>query len=74
MRGRHWSGTSPTLEAPLTLAWAEFDTLVRRKPLKEGILPERSARSSCPDCGHVPTWDAPELVARVILEGTRPEP
>jgi pimeloyl-ACP methyl ester carboxylesterase len=23
-----------------------------------------------PNCGHIPTWDDPELVARVILEGT----
>ncbi len=23
-----------------------------------------------PDCGHTPTWDNPELVAKVILEGS----
>ena len=26
------------------------------------------------DCGHVPTWDAPERVAALILEGTTTGP
>jgi pimeloyl-ACP methyl ester carboxylesterase len=58
------------INAPLTLAWAEFDTLVRRKPLRDGILPRRVRQVELPDCGHVPTWDDPGLVARVVLEGT----
>jgi pimeloyl-ACP methyl ester carboxylesterase len=58
------------LELPVTLAWAEFDALVRRAPLEAGILPEWVRQVALPDCGHVPTWDAPGLVARVILEGT----
>ncbi len=58
------------LGVPLTIAWAEFDRLVRNRPLKEGILPERVRQLVLPGCGHVPTWDDPELVARVILEGT----
>jgi pimeloyl-ACP methyl ester carboxylesterase len=55
---------------PITLAWAEFDNLVRRKPLREGILPKKVRQVELPGCGHVPTWDDPELVARVILDGT----
>ena len=55
--------------APITLAWAEFDRIVRNRPLKEGILPPSVRQVTLPGCGHVPTWDDPELVSRVILEG-----
>ena len=53
------------LGVPVTLAWAEFDRLV--------IRPKRDVPGArmvdLPGCGHIPTWDDPELVARVILEG-----
>jgi pimeloyl-ACP methyl ester carboxylesterase len=55
--------------APITLAWAEFDQIVRNRPLKEGILPPAVHQVTLPGCGHIPTWDDPELVSRVILEG-----
>lgn len=58
------------LQVPVTIAWAEFDQIVRRRPLKPGVLPDRVRQLILPDCGHVPTWDDPELVTRVILEGT----
>ena len=63
-------GDLADVRAPVTLAWAEFDTLVRRKPFRDGILPKRVRQVELPDCGHVPTWDDPDLVARVVLEGT----
>ena len=59
------------VKVPITLAWAEHDTLVRTKPLKPGILPKRVKQVELPGCGHVPTWDNPDLVARVVLEGTK---
>jgi pimeloyl-ACP methyl ester carboxylesterase len=62
-------GDLSDVRVPLTLAWAEFDTLVRNQPLKEGVLPAGVRQVVLPDCGHVPTWDDPELVSRVILEG-----
>jgi pimeloyl-ACP methyl ester carboxylesterase len=62
------------LRTPLTLAWAEFDTLVRNRPLRKGILPGRVRQVTLEDCGHLPTWDDPEQVARVILEGTGASP
>jgi pimeloyl-ACP methyl ester carboxylesterase len=50
------------------VAWAEKDRL---------LLPREAARARealpfarhivLPGCGHVPTWDDPELVARAIL-------
>jgi pimeloyl-ACP methyl ester carboxylesterase len=59
------------IKAPITLAWAEHDTLVRTQPLRDGILPKRVEQVVLPGCGHVPTWDDPDLVARVILAGAR---
>ena len=58
------------LKVPLTLAWAEHDRIVRSRPLNQGILPRRVRQRTLPGCGHVPTWDDPDLVAEVILEGT----
>jgi len=59
------------IKAPITLAWAEHDTLVRTRPLPDGILPKRVQQVELPGCGHVPTWDDPELVSRVVLAGAR---
>jgi pimeloyl-ACP methyl ester carboxylesterase len=64
-------GSLDDVAVPVTLAWAEFDTLVRRRPLRQGVLPPGVRQVELPGCGHVPTWDDPELVAKVILEGTR---
>lgn len=58
------------VDVPLTIAWAEFDRLVRNRPLHADALPDWVRQLTLPGCGHVPTWDEPELVARVILEGT----
>jgi pimeloyl-ACP methyl ester carboxylesterase len=57
------------IKVPITIAWAEHDALVRNKPLRPGILPKRVRQVELPGCGHVPTWDDPDLVARVVLEG-----
>jgi pimeloyl-ACP methyl ester carboxylesterase len=57
------------IEAPITIAWAEHDRLVRNRPLKPGTVPKRVRQVTLPGCGHVPTWDDPDLVARVVLEG-----
>jgi pimeloyl-ACP methyl ester carboxylesterase len=59
------------IKTPITLAWAEHDTLVRTRPLPDGILPKRVQQVELPGCGHVPTWDDPELVSRVVLAGVR---
>jgi pimeloyl-ACP methyl ester carboxylesterase len=59
------------IKVPITLAWAEHDALVRNKPLPRGALPKRVEQVELPGCGHVPTWDDPDLVARVVLAGAR---
>ncbi len=53
-------------ETPITLAWAERDRLVGR-PRR---LPAWVRNVELPGCGHLPTWDDPELVAGVLLEGS----
>jgi pimeloyl-ACP methyl ester carboxylesterase len=55
------------ISAPLTLAWAEHDRLVRNRPLPATALPRSVRQVELPGCGHIPTWDDPELVAEVIL-------
>jgi pimeloyl-ACP methyl ester carboxylesterase len=57
------------LSVPVTLVWPERDRLVRRprRPIP-GVR-----QVDLPGCGHIPTWDDPELVARVVLEATSPQ-
>lgn len=59
------------VKVPLTIAWAEHDTTVRNRPLPEGVLPRRAKQVQLRGCGHMPTWDDPDRVTELILEGTR---
>ena len=62
MRAEVFSGVED-IRVPVTLAWAEYDRLVARP------------RTRVPDwrmvtlhgCGHIPTWDDPDQVARLLL-------
>ena len=68
LRGHRFDGR---LEAPATIAWGTRDAL---------LLPTQAlrARRALPEarhvwlhgCGHVPMSDDPDLVARVLLEGS----
>ncbi|HKH40388.1 MAG TPA: alpha/beta hydrolase [Solirubrobacterales bacterium] len=60
-----------SIKVPITLAWAEHDNLVRNIPLPAKVLPKGVEQVLLPGCGHVPTWDDPDLVARVVLAGVR---
>src|SRR5262245_43468167 len=60
-----------SIKVPITLAWAEHDTLVRNRPLPTRVLPRRVEQVELPGCGHVPTWDDPGLGGRVGLAGGR---
>ncbi len=55
------------LRVPVTLAWAERDRLVARP----AHLPARVRSVVLPGAGHLPMWDAPELVAKLLLQGSR---
>ncbi len=65
-------GDLSDVKAPLTLAWAEHDTLVRRRPLSR--VPPGTRQVVIPDAGHIPTWDQPEIVTELILTGAMVEP
>lgn len=64
MRRRHFEGFE-RIRVPVTVAWAERDRLVRPAATPPGVRVVR-----LPGCGHIPTWDDPDLVARVLLEGS----
>lgn len=55
------------VRAPLTLAWAERDRLVA----PPAHVPPTARTVLLRGCGHVPTWDDPEAVARAVLAGSR---
>lgn len=65
MRSDHFRGAAD-LDVPVTLAWGEHDRLI--SPRDPGIPGARTVVLE--DCGHVPTWDHPELVTDVILQTT----
>jgi pimeloyl-ACP methyl ester carboxylesterase len=54
------------ITVPLTLAWPEHDRLVARPR----TLPPNARNVDLPGCGHMPTYDDPEAVARVLLDGS----
>ena len=65
MRAGRFTGLE-RLAVPVTLAWPEHDRLVSR-PRR---LPDGVRSVVLRGCGHLPTWDDPEQVARVLLEGS----
>jgi pimeloyl-ACP methyl ester carboxylesterase len=59
------------IEVPVTIAWAEHDRLLLPRQAVRAAAAIPGARSvTLRGCGHVPTWDDPEQVARVLLEGS----
>jgi pimeloyl-ACP methyl ester carboxylesterase len=57
------------IAAPVTLAWAELDRLVAEP--RGGV--DGARRVLLRGCGHIPTWDDPEQVTRVLLEASTTE-
>lgn len=55
-------------DVPVTIAWGDRDQLLRRP--KPHRIPAGARSLVLPGCGHTPTWDDPQLVARVLLEGS----
>jgi pimeloyl-ACP methyl ester carboxylesterase len=57
-------------EVPVTVAWGDRDTFTSyrtQEPRARAVLP-RARHVTLRGCGHVPTFDDPQQVARVILE------
>ena len=63
MRSSVFSGAE-RIEVPVTLAWGALDRLV--SPPRQA--PPGWATRVLRDCGHIPTWDDPEQVSRLLLE------
>jgi pimeloyl-ACP methyl ester carboxylesterase len=58
------------VEVPVTVAWGAKDRLLWPRQARRAARAIPRARVLLLDgCGHVPTWDDPEQVARVLLEG-----
>jgi pimeloyl-ACP methyl ester carboxylesterase len=63
--------TGPVTGLPVTIAWAEHDRILARPRVTElrQVAPDADL-VLLPGCGHVPMNDAPELVAKVLLDGS----
>lgn len=59
-------------DVPITIAWAEKDRVLLPYQAERAreVLPD-AVHLSLPDCGHVPMWDHPDLVAETIIAGAR---
>jgi pimeloyl-ACP methyl ester carboxylesterase len=55
------------IEVPVTLGWPDHDRLVS-PPAR---IPPRVQSSVLQECGHLPMWDAPDQIARLLLRGSR---
>jgi pimeloyl-ACP methyl ester carboxylesterase len=59
------------LACPVTIAWAQRDRLLLPRQAQRARRAVPGARHlTLRGCGHVPTWDDPEQVASVLLEGS----
>lgn len=70
---RTWRFARPEqVRCPVTIAWAQHDRLLipRQHGHARRLLPA-AHHVTLTGCGHVPTWDDPEQVTRVLLEGSR---
>ncbi|WP_424537103.1 alpha/beta fold hydrolase [Sphaerisporangium viridialbum] len=60
-------------DVPVTIAWGTVDHLLPgRQAARANAMIPGARLVWLPDCGHVPMNDAPELVARIILQATSP--
>ena len=64
MRAGRFTGLAD-IAVPLTLAWCSDDRLVSRP----SVVPSSAREFFLDGCGHVPTWDDPSAVARVLAAG-----
>ncbi len=60
------------ITVPVTIAWGERDRLLLPRQAPRAVRAIPGARLiTLRGCGHVPTYDDPEQVAHVVLEGSR---
>jgi pimeloyl-ACP methyl ester carboxylesterase len=70
--GRRMTSFAGTCDGvPVTIAWGTHDRLLRKSQAVRAQQCLPNARFVwLPDCGHVPMGDNPELVTKVLLEGS----
>ena len=60
------------IKVPVTIAWGAKDRLLLPRQARRAVRMIPGARLvMMPGCGHVPTYDDPEQVAHVLLDGSR---
>jgi pimeloyl-ACP methyl ester carboxylesterase len=57
------------IEVPVTIVFGQRDRVVPVSARRRDELPAHTRWYEPPGLGHVPMWDDPELVARIILGG-----
>jgi pimeloyl-ACP methyl ester carboxylesterase len=57
------------VKVPATIAWGTLDRLVA--PPRRERMPPQAVYLELAGVGHIPTWDDPELIARVLLDASR---
>jgi pimeloyl-ACP methyl ester carboxylesterase len=55
------------IEVPVTVAWGAKERLIPRSARRSDELPSQARIVTLPNCGHLPMWDDPALVAETIL-------
>ena len=69
--GGHFT-SGEQIEVPVTIAWAEKDRLLLPRQAVRAAQAIPTARMvTLYGCGHVPTYDDPEQVASVLLDGSK---
>ena len=58
------------ISVPCTVAFGDLDMVFPVGTRDRNRVPSHTHWVRLPGCGHVPMWDAPDLVAHVILQGT----
>ena len=68
-RTRFTGGDSIDATVPVTIAWSADERVIPAKARRRDELPAHARVITLCDCGHIPMWDDPELVAKTILDG-----
>jgi pimeloyl-ACP methyl ester carboxylesterase len=65
MRARRFEGLE-RIRCPVTLVWPDHDRLIQRPVW----VPDRIDNVVLRDSGHIPMWDSPEALAKILLESS----
>jgi pimeloyl-ACP methyl ester carboxylesterase len=65
MRAGRFEGLE-RIRCPVTLVWPDHDRLIRRPVW----VPDRIRNVVLSDAGHMPMWDAPEALAKILIEAS----